>query len=104
CDWCAHIRTQSRETGQRIGVRGRSAARDCAGVAGQQGNRIATLRLNYRRELPTRNKLVFVEGQFVQPTDDEAMPGIEIRQPAVTQEVVAVLHRYALAALRIDVQ
>src|SRR6185369_12137203 len=61
-------------------------------VRGDDVNRIAALRLNYGGKLPALFHAVASEWQLVNRARDEAVTRVEVRQSAITSQVVAVLH------------
>src|SRR5262249_34200559 len=72
-------------------------------VARHDINRIAALRLDDGAQLPTLDKWVAAERQFIYRTADDAVPYVEIRKAAVATQVIAVLNDDALRAERIVV-
>ena len=56
------------------------------------------------RELPALDEPVAAEGQFIYCVDDDAVARVEVRQTAVSAQVIAVLHDDALGAERVIVE
>ena len=62
------------------------------GVRSDNVNRIAALQLNNRRQLPPFFNSIALEGQLINPADDETVAASVIRKPAIISQVVTVLH------------
>src|SRR5262249_52336700 len=73
-------------------------------VGGNDVDRVAALRLDYRSELPALDVPVAFDRQFINRAQDETVARVEVRQSAVTTQVVAVLHDHSLRAERIVVE
>ena len=59
---------------------------------------VAALRLQNHGKLPAFDPAVAVKGQVIDPADDEALAGVEVRKTAVAAQVIAILHDDALRA------